>query len=347
MEDFKSPQSQSKKTAVNLFNDQLSDYLTKIGWNNPELQREFIALINSISLSAKDSASQRLMVTHLNKGLDLLNVQLQRVDLSKNNKIVDIDSEDVDTEKESVKLESVQPNLHQNTDIGIDEFKKLKEVLTKKLEEKGISNERIKEFIAIFFKPSGKTDKKLLYDLYNSRIDRLDEYIDSTLNEQEDSKESKKVTKKSEPTEKQKTKEQPKKEVEKSSVIINNFRTFFKNYLVNDLKWSDDMATSFIGIVISFIERFSNNPEKQILFNTKLNSFVSQSGGKDFNVESNDLTVAKSELQKYATKFNGWTQSSFDSYFGNINTLSKKYTSNKSVRVLIKKLSDLLKNLKK
>lgn len=350
--EYKTPQKPNASS--NLFNDQFSQYLYKSKWTNPNIQKEFIALINSIVLSAKDAGAQNMMVNYMKKGLDILNVELQKVDLE-NKKTVKVDSEDVDTEVSNLKTESKKRRLKEGA--SKEDLKSMMERLKDSLVRKGFDKSKIESIIKFTFDiGDGKKDKKLLLDLFDKRISTLEEKITKKVQLNEEGEKEQKPTepKKEQPKHKApiKAKKADEISVEKQDdgkdtmpVVLNTFRTFFRNYILEDQMWVEEIGASLTNYVVNTINKYESNPDDQSVYNSKLNTLVSQFGKvydlDDASEDSVNITNAKKELEKYAVTYKGWSNASFESFFRNIIIVSKSASVSNIQRLMLKKLNEI------
>lgn len=349
-QEIRTPNEERKINQSNVFNTQFSTYLTKVGWSNRDIQNDFIALINSIVLSADNTNSQRMMINYLEKGLQILNVELQKIDITKQNKIDVVNPDNVNqTDGQQVQTESVnQRDLEKVQDK--EKLKLLMDNLKKNLKSNGVSEDKIKEILRITFTSptNGDSEPKMLLGMYEEKCNQIMDYFDSKKvlaeNEDEEPQEQTPVVKEEEPQQDQTGQEE-------ESVILNNFKTFFKNYTVDEEDWTPELSSSLASTIISFVNTGSNEPAMQSKINTGLGNVVNlykrATGETSGNVEpSNNYVTAKNELQKYATIHKQWSNSTFETFVDRMTYLANSATVGKTQRFIIGKLNDLQKSLK-
>jgi hypothetical protein len=348
--EVRTPNQEKVINQSNVFNAQFMSYLTKVGWTNKDVQRDFIALINSIVLSAEDMNSQRMMINYLEKGLQILNVELQKIDITKQNKIDVVDPETVNVDDgQQVQTESVtQRDLEKVQDK--EKLKLLIDNLKQNLKANGVSDEKIKEILKITFTSPNKDESqpKLLLGMYEEKCNKIMDYFDNkkvlSENEEEETVEQ--------PI--QPTQEQPQDDTgtDEKEVVLNNFKTFFKNYTVDEQDWTPELSENFRNTIINFVDMGSGDGAVQSKMNTLINNVVTSykraMGAPQNDTEpSNNFVTAKNELQKYATMYKKWNTTAFDSFFRNISYLAENTTLGKTQRFVLTKLNDVLKSLKK
>jgi hypothetical protein len=376
--EIRTPNDNKQVNQSNLFNDQFSSYLIKSGWTNRDIQNDFIGLINSIVLSAKDLNSQRMMVSYVKKGLDILNVELQKIDVTDKKNVVNPNSTTSDDETSTeVQTEGVTASTQSQINQGVDK-KKLKELASRvknNLKKKGFTEDKIEKVIKVVFSTDDVSDKnpKMLLDIFEERCNKLDELnSEKKVFNEEDKPEEAPKKKKEEPkkdnpkpsTDTVEKKPEPKKEKPKSpespvnqptdaqsnsDVTLSTFETFFKNYTVEEQSWSPEVTEQFSSVMINFVKKGSSDKNVQNKLSSELSQITSKfrsALGGEVNKEepSTNFSTAKNELRKYAVIFNGWTDSVFENIFSNFTFLIENASVSKTQRFVLEKLQNILNN---
>lgn len=147
------------------FNVQLKQHLSRLGWTDPEQQNRFVALINSYVLSGKSTSAQRVINNYLDKGLDILNLELKRIEITKDNNIVQVNPDEVED----------TPQIQQEV-ISEKEFNSILENGRKRrLSTANILKEEIER--------SGSDSKKIMSKILKKRGDKnlAEEFINHLL----------------------------------------------------------------------------------------------------------------------------------------------------------------------
>jgi len=143
-EEVRDPQEGVDKDITSAIEKSLSQYMTRLGWTNEDFRQRFISTITSFLVSGKGTNKQRLIVSYLEKGLQVLNLEISKEQIS-------IDSPD-DTD---LKSDAISESINK----GFDTYKKIKVALLdsqKNLINRKYSLDEAKDISLLYFKSNGK-----------------------------------------------------------------------------------------------------------------------------------------------------------------------------------------------
>lgn len=115
--------------AIDGLNQELKRFLVRLGWNNPNTRNQFIGVINSYILSGENSSVQDMITTYLEKGLDVLNIELNKRDIVDKQSVTRVDQDDVEDEinesvREAVRRNRVRKQKRATSIKGLSEIRK-------------------------------------------------------------------------------------------------------------------------------------------------------------------------------------------------------------------------------
>lgn len=326
------------------FNMEFAKFLRQVGWTNTDTVNKFIAKVDSIALTARGLEAQNLILRYLDKGLDLLNMEMQKVELDNQKRISNVNPEEVNDAQSNLKVESVSRRTLK--ECGCDDnkagdgennkAKQIKVLLDQFME--GLSGIQIgngksaKDVINITIKGSSgeeMSQKKVLKDTLTEAKEApkakqqpkpkkpKEVNLEPKPKKKETPKPAPKPVAKPEPKPKkqEKKKEAPKPEEKpldgNVQPMINNFQIFLRNFFINEVKATDDVAESVVSSIQKIVERSKDDASKQSGVNASLSDSLSRmkkvasEGGS--TETSKNVQVSLKELQKYGTLFMGWS----------------------------------------
>jgi len=387
MPEIRDPNQENNYNKSNVFNKHFIEYLKQTGWNNEEVRSEMVALVNSIVLSTKGNVSlQKRMLQFFKTALNILNIELKKLSLNDRDELVSVTPEDITGDSninETVNNEVEEAccmNKKNLTPDGGDFGRDVKTLLfgfKKELETMNLPKSKQVSIIRKTFDLDNmpKDDKKLLLDKLQQKVEAATDYIKSTtklqLNEEENEggKEKKKDVapepepEESKPSKKEKPKEDPKPEKsdkkeepeseeteyseQEKDVKVTNYKTFFQNYLVDDIGYTPDGAEKFADFVLNHVRKFADKKEMQSkmvrdldeLFNKMKNSFPDTTTE---NKATKNYDLAMDNLSKISVLFNNWGKNESEKLKSSLlalGSVSEKVQIQKSVLNSISKLS--------
>lgn len=126
---IKENEQQQDVRAIDGLNQELKRFLVRLGWNNPNTRNQFIGVINSYILSGENSSVQEMITTYLEKGLDVLNIELNKRDIVDKQSMTRVDQDDVEEEinetvREAVRKNRVRKQKRSTSIRGLSEIRK-------------------------------------------------------------------------------------------------------------------------------------------------------------------------------------------------------------------------------
>lgn len=287
-------------------NTEMRRYLVRLGWNNPNIQNDFISVVNSFILSGENPTLQKMITTYLKKGLDVLNLEMNKQDLMTKQSVSRVDSEDVAEEEGEINESLIKEanrkrniNVHKRNSIldGITEVRKRLIDAGFNIRESGVVVNRAMRM--------GNTASTL-------RAMRL-----ITEDRQQE-----------------------------TEVYKTNFNTFYRLYLTDTYDWSTDPLMNLIGTIMGFIEKGENSASNQTQMVLKVEDLqkLLSNNIKSFDKsaeENKNLDTARSELRKFAVIDKGWKQEEFSKLFSLINDLAINSRNVNIQRRIAQKLSEI------
>lgn len=308
------PNEDKKIRMSQKFNDRLKKHLMKLGWRDPKMRDSFIAVLNSYMFSGTNASQQRVITNYLDRGLDVLNIELKRVELQNDQEgdVVKVTPKDVEGSDEdpSQQVESVTPMTYKSIIIG---------GRNKRLSSENILKEEIK------LQPRRKKIFKKLLEFKgdtNKKEGLLEIAINTILSERV-------IT-------------------EQGDVNKGNFRTFFTNYLNDDKHWSSDAKNSIIGSILSIVENGAGNIGAQKTVVRELDLLVdklSKLTKLKTATQTKNSQIAFQELATLSSKLRGWSSEFYSEFVNSILTLVGTAKSNKVKNFVIRKLSDIVSKI--
>lgn len=304
--------NQDSNPRSDAFNRELFNYLQTSNWTSPDVQKNLVAIINSIILTgSKNTNAQSMIVDYLKRGLDVLDVEIQRLEVDPSQrKVIEVDPDEVDDPSQ------------------VQEMKRKRKDILKKI------HENIDKF---------KNNKTLLKEtkLFVEACKKLDEQE----GEQEGEKEQEKTDQ--EKTDQEKNDEPV--DTESKEMYLNNYRTFMNNYLGHDKGWNDKNISSITSLIERIVVNFSSSSRKQSLVNIEVRNlhqvFQKVSGqDPDFSFPSNAIS-AQNELVNYAQIHGGWGSETIGTLLTNIFSMIESTKNKTHVNVIIKKLNEIYNNI--
>lgn len=311
----KIPNKEKNLRASEQFNGEFRRHLTQIGWKDPELQKRFIALVNSYILSGKNSSSQRVIVNYLDKGLDVLNIELKRIEITKNDNVVQVNPDDVGDENEQNPEQQVETVTRREFNSIISEGKR------KRLSPVKILKEELSEG-----RKRNQVIRKIL-DKTEGDYEELEEIIDEAL----DAILEQRVIK------------------EQGEVNSNNFRVFFNNYLNDDKSWTSESAEKLISAILDIVEKGAGNitGQKQAVRETdELINRLSKVTDIKTAPQTKNSQIAFNELATFASKLRGWSSEFFSEFMDSILKIVGSSGSQKSQRFVVDKFTGIESSMK-
>ena len=314
MPDVKTPNEDKQIRLSEDFNDEFTRHLMKLGWTDPEMQKRFVALINSYMLSGGNASAQRVIVNYLDKGLDILNIELKRIEISNDNKVVQVNPDDVDNQQEQ------QPQVEYVTQREFNQI--LSEGRSKRLSKINVFKQQISDN-----KKRNQIVRRLLNDK-DADPDEVEEKLTEAINFM---------------LERNILKEQ-------GSVNANNFRVFFKNYLNDDKGWSADSTTFIIDGILEAVENASGNINAQNKLVRETDLLIKRLQ-KIVEIRSAEQTknskIAFNELATLSNKLRGWSSEFFSEFIDNVLKIVGSAKNSKVQRYVANQVKDLHTKLPK
>ena len=375
---------QNKVTATDKFNMEFTRFLRQVGWSNPDTISQFVAKVDSIALTARGLEAQKLILRYLDKGLDLLNMEMQKVELDDQRRVSNVNPEDVQDAQANVKVESVRKVKTENCDVK----KKLNEETNKAKKMKILMDEFMNSLATIDI-GNGKTAKdlvnitvrgmsgeevpakKVLMDAPMASTPIMEKEGRPEKTKQQEPKKpapkpAEKPTPKPAPKEvnlepKKKPKPEAPKETPKEAPkevpmdgnvqpILNNFKIFMRNFFINEVKVGDDVAESYITLVQSIVNGAGDNASTQAGINSSLSESLSRLSSmttpSDQLKQSKNIQVSLKELAKYATLYKGWSPDQMSRFGDRVKAIASTMVSPKMQRIAIGELKRALAKVK-
>ena len=330
---------------------------------------------------------QKRMLQFFKTALNILNIELKKLSLNDRDELVSVTPEDITGDSninETVNNEVEEAccmNKKNLTPDGGDFGRDVKTLLfgfKKELETMNLPKSKRVSIIRKTFDLDNmpKDDKKLLLDKLQQKVEAATDYIKSTtklqLNEEEENEGGKEKKKdvapepepeESKPSKKEKPKEDPKPEKsdkkeepeseeteyseQEKDVKVTNYKTFFQNYLVDDIGYTPDGAEKFADFVLNHVRKFADKKEMQSkmvrdldeLFNKMKHSFPDTTTE---NKATKNYDLAMDNLSKISVLFNNWGKNESEKLKSSLlalGSVSEKVQIQKSVLNSISKLS--------
>lgn len=95
-EEVREPQSDVNRNLTSSVNKYLDQYMTRVGWTNEDQRDRFIEIMTKFIVTGKDVNRQRLINNYLDKGLQVLNLEINKGKMKVDN------SEDTELDSENI-----------------------------------------------------------------------------------------------------------------------------------------------------------------------------------------------------------------------------------------------------
>lgn len=294
--------NEDRNPRADTFNRELFNYLQNSNWTSQAIQKRIVAVINSIILTGKENVqSQSMIAEYLERGLDVLNVEIQRIEVDPSQKrVVQVDPDEVEDptvveENTTRKTRSILKKIHGHLDI-------------------------IKE------------DKNLAKELklFLEACKKREQY----LKEQEEEKESEEE--KEAPAEEVETTEDNETYLKNYRTFMNNFLGIDKRWTDKSVESTVNLIERFVKNLGGETRKQAlTNIELRNLL-----SVFQRTLGEESEMTGNAVT-ARDEIMKYAVSQAGWPTDALNVFINNIFSLINTTKSSASVNILLKKLNEI------
>lgn len=304
------PNQDKKINMSQKFNEDLKRHLLKLGWSDETIRDSFVAVMNSYMFSGTNASQQKVISNYLERGLDILNIELKRVDIQQGeDEVVQVTPDQVKTDKSdpSQKVESI--TYRKISNVGKRKNFSTTNILKEQLKSHTQRTKIIKEMINKWKNVGGEELKvKIIDKLLSENII-----------------------------------------MEQGEVNKSNFRTFFSNYLNDDKSWGADATESLISDILEIVEKSSGNINAQKLVVRETDYIVDQLS-KVAEIKTATQTknsqIAFQELATLSAKLRGWSSEFYSEFVKNLMSIIGTASSQKIQSFTIRKISNINTKIK-